>query len=90
MEKIIYKPGAEELWDAHSEHIGEDIDGLQMIAGTSMMRRFEFMKAVDGLQSENERLREVLEKIANPDRSQFNGPHELIGGLIETAKIALG
>jgi len=42
------------------------------------------------LQSENERLREVLEKIANPDRSQFNGPHELIGGLIETAKIALG
>jgi hypothetical protein len=63
MEKITYKPGAEELWDKHSEYINEDIYSLETIAGTLMMRRSEFMKAVDGLQSENERLREVLENL---------------------------
>lgn len=34
------------LWDKHSEHIGEDIDSLQSIAGTSIMKKQEFKKSL--------------------------------------------
>ncbi len=44
MEKYLIK--AEELWDEFSEHIDDDIDSLSFYAGTSVIRKIDFMKAI--------------------------------------------
>ncbi len=43
-EATINTEKAEELWDSYSEHIDSDIDSLQTVAGTTIMRRSQFMK----------------------------------------------
>lgn len=35
---------ADELWDYYSEHIDDDIGSLQMVAGTTVMLKDQFMK----------------------------------------------
>lgn len=40
------KLDVDELWDKHSEGIGDDIDSLQEFAGTQVITRQEFIRAV--------------------------------------------
>lgn len=40
-------PPADEMWDDYSEHIDSDIDSLQMVAGTTVMIKSQFMKMFD-------------------------------------------
>lgn len=41
------KPTIEALWDKHSEHIGEDIDSFQRVAGRSLIAYKEFKLAIE-------------------------------------------
>lgn len=38
---------AEVLWDSYSEYIGDSIDDLQEVAGSSIMNRKDFLNAME-------------------------------------------
>jgi len=64
LEETKNLPPADEMWDDYSEHIDENIDALQTVAGTTVMRRSQFMKLFEKLKGCNVPVvaSEILEK----------------------------
>jgi hypothetical protein len=52
-EEVLSEFDIEYLWEYHSAHVGDDIDSLQQIAGTSIMTKKDFIDACE----------EILQKI---------------------------
>lgn len=46
----------EEIWEKHSQHIDEDLNSLETVAGKSVMTRQDFVLAMKSLRAELEPL----------------------------------
>lgn len=62
----------EEIWDSHSEYIEDDSSSFQMVAGTSVIHRGSFFRALNEYSnSQNSILLELVEA-----QEELNNMHE--------------
>lgn len=60
---------AEELWDKYSEHIDDDISSLETVAGSSVIKRQQFIDSINDVISKERynKVVDVLEEIMQND-----------------------